>query len=67
MAAPRDWLGFVHALLDDERGQTMAEYGLVAAVFGVIMIAAVAVLQGNSGSVLSTSANGWVGVAQSPP
>ncbi len=59
MAAPRDWLGSFYALLDDEGGQTMAEYGLVAAVFGVIMIAAVAVLQGNSGSVLSASASGW--------
>jgi Flp pilus assembly pilin Flp len=55
------------ALLRDERGNTLAEYGLVAAVLGVSMLAGVAALQNGTGQVLNGSANGWLNLALTPP
>lgn len=63
----RRWLTQLGMLLADESGQTMAEYGLVAAVLGVAMIGACAMLQSESGQVLNGDANGFVSLAQSPP
>lgn len=54
-------------VLRDDRGQTMAEYGILAAVLGVSMIAGVAVLQSETGSILGANAAGWTGVAMNPP
>lgn len=45
----------------------MAEYGLVAAVLGIAMIGACAMLQSESGHVLNGDANGFVSLAQNPP
>lgn len=62
-----EWRRSFLALLRDERGNTLAEYGLVAAVLGVTMIAGVAVLENGTGQVLNGSANGWMNVALTPP
>lgn len=60
-------LQLLNELCADESGQTMAEYGLMAAVLGVAMLAGVAALQSETGSVLGATAAGWTGIAQSPP
>lgn len=61
------WVETVASLLADDSGQTMAEYGLVAAVLGVMMIAAVGMVTTESGGLLTGTANGLVNVAQNPP
>ena len=62
-----EWRCNLLALLRDERGNTLAEYGLIAMTLGVTMIAGVAVLQNGTGQVLNGSANGWMNVALTPP
>ena len=61
------WLRDIAELLADESGSTMAEYGLVAAVLGIAMIGACAMLQSEGGQVLNGDANGFVSLAQNPP
>ena len=61
------WFKTLTRLLADDAGQTMAEYGLVAAVLGSVMIFAVAMMQTESGQILTGSASGLVNVAQNPP
>lgn len=54
-------------LLRDDSGQTIAEYGIIAAVLGLMMLIGIGALQSNAGSVLGTSSGGWVNLALNPP
>jgi Flp pilus assembly pilin Flp len=52
-----DTITSLRLLVRDERGATMAEYALIAAVFALAMMAVLNLIQSESGAQLSTTQN----------
>ncbi len=60
-------LAALRAVACDESGTTLAEYALITASLGVLMITALKLIQSETGAQLTTTGTGLTAVGVTPP
>jgi Flp pilus assembly pilin Flp len=60
-------LDALHAVARDESGATLAEYALITASLGVLMIGALKLIQSETGAQLTATGGGLTAVGVTPP
>jgi Flp pilus assembly pilin Flp len=63
----RRWKAELRSTLCDQSGATLAEYAVIAAALGVLMLAALKLIQTETGTQLTTAGNGLTALGVNPP
>jgi Flp pilus assembly pilin Flp len=61
------WLAELRSTLRDQSGATLAEYAVIAAALGVLMLTALKLIQTETGAQLTTTGNGLTALSVTPP